>query len=105
METEGALSTIRDTLTTRRVFGDPIVIGDTTIVPVAKVRGGGGQAAVGAGFGVQAAPVGVFAIHDGHVQWKPALNVNRIILGGQIVAMTAIVTLAPALLAWILRRK
>ncbi len=49
--------------------------------------------------------MGVFAIHDGHVQWKPALNVNRIILGGQIVAMTAIVTLAPALLAWILRRK
>ncbi|MGH9409875.1 MAG: hypothetical protein ACRD1V_10525 [Vicinamibacterales bacterium] len=47
----------------------------------------------------------MFAVHDGHVQWKPALNVNRIILGGQIVAMTAIVALGPALLAWVLKRR
>jgi hypothetical protein len=106
MDNTGALSTIGDSLSARRVFGDPIVVGDTTIIPVARVRGGGGGAVAGhGGFAVHAAPVGVFAVHGDRVQWKPAVNVNRVILGGQIVGITAILTLGPALLAWMLKRK
>ena len=105
MDTEAALSTIRETLTARRVFGDPIVSGDLTLVPVARVRGGGGGSGRGAGFGVKAEPAGMFVIRGDEVRWRPAVNVNRIVLGGQIVAITAIVTLGPVLASWLLRRK
>ena len=36
------------------------------------------------GFGVSGRPVGAYVIKDGKVSWEPALDLNRIILGGQI---------------------
>ncbi|HVZ19922.1 MAG TPA: hypothetical protein VG871_02605 [Vicinamibacterales bacterium] len=105
MDTPAVLTTVRDTLTARRVFGDPIAVGDTTIIPVAKVRGGGGGAVGGGGFGVDAKPVGVFAVRGDRVQWKPAVNVNQIIAGGQMVGALAVLTLGPAILAWALKRR
>ncbi|RZV47653.1 MAG: sporulation protein, partial [Acidimicrobiia bacterium] len=36
------LGEARDTLTVRRVFGEPIVQNGVTVVPAAAVRGGGG---------------------------------------------------------------
>ena len=39
---EEILSEARDTLTVRRVYGEPIVHNGVTIVPAAAVRGGGG---------------------------------------------------------------
>ena len=47
----------------------------------------------------------VFAIHDdGRVRWHPAIDVNRVILGGQLVAATALVMLGPLLGRWLVRR-
>ena len=34
----------------------------------------------GAGFGVQARPVGAWVIRDGEATWKPALDLNRLVL-------------------------
>jgi uncharacterized spore protein YtfJ len=82
----------QDTMTVKRVYGEPIERDGLTIVPAAKVTGGGGgggdgETATGGGFGVRARPVGAYVIKDGKVSWEPALDVNRLILGSQVVAI------------------
>jgi uncharacterized spore protein YtfJ len=49
--------------------------------PLATERG------LGAGFGVRATPAGVYVIADGQVRWEPALDLTRIAIMGQIVAI------------------
>lgn len=91
----------RDVLTVRRVFGEPIERGDVTVIPAANVRGGGGGGGgesptgtgSGGGFGMSASPAGAYVIRDGSVRWEPALDLNRTILVGQIVAIVALLTL------------
>ncbi len=80
------------------VFGEPIERDGAVFLPVAKVRGGGGGGGDtagngGAGFGVTAKPAGMFVIRDGDAVWRPALDINRIVLGGQIVAIVALLVL------------
>ena len=86
---------VRDALTVRRVFGDPIERDGITVIPVARVRGGAGggggegsdgTGGGGTGFGMSAIPVGVFVVRDGKVTWQPVFDLGRVILGGQIVA-------------------
>ena len=96
-----ALDTIekaKDALTVRRVYGDPYQEEGITVIPAATVMGGGGgggdtEGHGGAGFGVAARPVGAFVIKDGDVQWRPAIDLNRAILVGQVVAIVALLTL------------
>jgi uncharacterized spore protein YtfJ len=88
-----------------KVFGEPIERDGMTVLPVAKVRGGGGvggpgitgedagKAGGGAGMGMTAKPLGVFVIRDGKVSWQPALDLNKVILGGQVVAGLALLAL------------
>lgn len=111
-----------DALHVRRVFGEAYREGDTTIIPVAKIMGAAGngfgegsmhgrgpdgspEASSGAGsdgsgggggFGVRAKPVGVYTIREGRVRWEPALDLNRVILGAQVVAAVAVVVIARA---------
>jgi uncharacterized spore protein YtfJ len=74
------------------VFGDPYEKDGVTVLPVARVRGGWGGGtsgegevtACGGGFGGEAAPAGAYVIQGDSVQWRPAVDVNRIILGAQI---------------------
>ena len=40
----------------------------------------------GGGFGVRARPVGAYVIRGEQVDWEPAFDLNRVILGGQVVA-------------------
>lgn len=90
---------LQDALVARRAYGEPVQYDGGTILPVATVSGGGGGGAGpasggdGGGFGVHVAPAGVFAVRNGKVSWHPAVKVNRIILGGQIVAIVALFTL------------
>ncbi|MEU3170095.1 spore germination protein GerW family protein [Streptosporangium sp. NPDC006930] len=97
------LDQAKDTVSIRRVFGEPIVRDGVTIIPVARVIGGGGggggkeggeQAAEGSGggFGFDVTAAGVFVVKDSEVRWQPAVDVNRIILGGQIVLVAALLT-------------
>lgn len=97
---------VRDTATDA-VFGTPISQDGLMVLPMARVRGGGGggngtaaQGGSGGGFGVNARPVGAFVIQHGMVRWKPAIDVTRIVLGGQIVAIVALLTARAAMRAY-----
>ncbi|GAA1296659.1 hypothetical protein Psi02_13120 [Planotetraspora silvatica] len=118
MEVMKLISRIHDNVTVRRVFGEPITVDGVTVIPVARIAagggggGGGGPSALpgdpvtdreqagdrhaegaGAGFGLAATPAGVYVIKEGKVRWEPALDVNRLVVGGQIVAVVALLTL------------
>ncbi|WP_433444136.1 spore germination protein GerW family protein [Nonomuraea sp. CA-141351] len=108
----------QDTTTVRRVFGEPIQQGDLVVIPVARVLhgGGGGQgqgkdekgdesgSGSGGGFGLSATPAGVFVLKDGDVQWRPAVDVNRIVIGGQIVVIVLALTMRSIFKKWRRRR-
>ena len=99
MDVATLLSQARDWLTVKRVFGDPIERDGMTIIPVANLAGGGGAGPgeaggrSGGGFGLRATPAGMYAIKNGNVTWQPAVDVNRAILGGQIVAIVLLLTI------------
>jgi len=108
MNAQQVLSGAQDVLTARRVFGDPIERDGSLILPVAVVGGGGGGGGrtdqEGAGFGLKARPAGVFVLRDGDATWRPALDLNKVIIGGQIVGLFAILTLGRVLSKWIAER-
>ena len=52
-----------------------------------------------------ARPSGAWIVEDGHATWKPAVDVNRIVLGGQVIALTAILITGRVLLAHSRRRR
>jgi uncharacterized spore protein YtfJ len=105
------LARVRESIAVHTAIGEPIKSGGITILPVARVSGGGGggggraggesdtsadtteQVGGGAGFGMTSKPVGVFVIKDGEVTWRPAVDVNKIILGGQVVLLVALLVL------------
>ncbi|MEU4221564.1 spore germination protein GerW family protein [Actinoplanes sp. NPDC026623] len=75
----------------------------TLLLPVARVAGGAGggggsgsedegreQRGMGGGFGTAARPLGVFALKDGEVTWRPVVDVNRVLIAGQVVAVAAL---------------
>jgi uncharacterized spore protein YtfJ len=98
MKVDEMLTGARDAMTARTVFAEPIERDGTLIIPAAKVRGGGGGGEDsdnngGGGFGLTAKPAGAYVVREGEVRWEPALDVNRMVLGGQIVAIVALLVL------------
>ena len=103
MEIQDVILQARDTLTVKRVFGEPYEKNGMTVIPVARVQGaaggGGGEGpegqgkGSGGGFGMSARPVGAFLIQESTMTWRPTIDINRIILGSQIVAMVAMLTI------------
>lgn len=103
MEVNEVITQARDTLTVKRVFGDPYEKNGVTLIPAAKVQGGAGGGdgegpqgqgrGSGSGFGVNARPVGAYLIRGEEVSWRPAVDLNKVILGGQIVAVVALLTI------------
>jgi uncharacterized spore protein YtfJ len=94
MNPEELLKGARDSISVRRVFGEPIEHDGVIVVPVAKVAGGGGGGGDsedngGGGFGLGARPVGVYVIKDGQVSWRPAIDPLRVAL----LALLALVLL------------
>jgi uncharacterized spore protein YtfJ len=113
MQVEELLAGAREVVSVKRVYGDPYEKNGLTVIPAATVRGGGGggmgdneagESGGGGGFGMVARPSGAWIVEDGEVTWKPAIDVNRIVLGGQIIAMTAIIVGGRILLARSRRR-
>ncbi len=100
MDVQDILGQARDAMTVKRVFGEPVERNGVTVIPVANVAGGGGGgsgAAIGenggsggVGFGLRASPAGVYVIKGETVAWQPAIDLNRVILGGQLVAVALI---------------
>ena len=90
-----AVSQAKDVLNVRRVYGEPFQENGLTIIPAANITGGGGGGGDtagngGAGFGVRARPAGAWVIKDGEATWRPALDLNRTILVGQLIAIVAL---------------
>jgi uncharacterized spore protein YtfJ len=100
MDVNEVIDRARDAFNVKRVFGEPIQQGEVTVVPAAWVSGGGGGGGgegptegtetstgkgYGSGFGLRARPAGAFILRQGEVCWKPAVDVNRIILGAQVL--------------------
>jgi uncharacterized spore protein YtfJ len=113
MDARSVVEQARDVVSVRRVFGEPIERDGVVVLPVAVVRGGAGGGAGearasgeapggtsgGAGWGAIARPAGVFVISGDGVRWQPAIDVNRVIMGGQIVAIAALLVLRSVLKA------
>jgi uncharacterized spore protein YtfJ len=101
------LDAMKDTMAVQRVFGDAYQADGVTIIPVAAVRGAGGSgggadessqgAGAGIGFAVNTRPVGAFVVKDGEVTWQPTVDVMRIVIGAQLVALAAVIVLGRAL--------
>src|SRR5436309_494139 len=98
MDVQSIFDQARDTMTVKRVFGEPYEKNGVTVIPVAAVAGGGGggggeqgdDKGSGGGFGMTARPAGVYVVKGDTVTWVPAFDLNRVIMGGQIVAVLAL---------------
>jgi hypothetical protein len=107
VEPQEAFRSVRDALSARQVFGEPVERDGVTVIPAATVIGGGGGGGgtkgpgkgdpdadgpdTGAGMGVAMVgwASGAFEIREGRVTWRPTLDVTRILLGGLGVALVA----------------
>jgi uncharacterized spore protein YtfJ len=103
MESMDVLTKARESMDARTVYAEPVTQNGVIVIPAAKVSGGagggsgksgGGEEATGqgGGFGVRSTPIGAFVIKDGKVAWRPALDLNKVILSGQIVAIVALLS-------------
>jgi uncharacterized spore protein YtfJ len=107
MDVQEVVTEARDAITVKRVFGEPYEKNGVTVIPAARVGGAGGGGGgegegpggegsgkgSGSGFGLSGRPAGAYVIRGDEVRWQPAIDVNRIILGAQFVAITALLTL------------
>jgi uncharacterized spore protein YtfJ len=100
------LGDAKETIGSKGVFGAPFEKNGVTIIPAARIMGGAGagegpakrtadddvgeeigsvQTGSGGGFGVSGQPTGAFVIKGDKVTWLPAVDVNRLMFGFQIV--------------------
>jgi len=91
------LDQIRELVTGTTVFREPYEKNGVTVIAALKVSGGGGggedaSAAGGGGVGLDARPAGAFVIKGEDVSWIPAIALNRIILGAQVLLIVAILS-------------
>jgi uncharacterized spore protein YtfJ len=101
-----------EAFTVRRVFGEPFEKDGVIVIPAARVQGAvgggggeapGGEGGTGTGFAMNTKPFGVFVLKDGEVTWRPAVDVNRMILGGQLVVIAALLTVRAIVKARVVR--
>lgn len=99
MHVDEIVSTAKDAITVKRVFGEPYEKNGLTVIPAAAVAGGfgggsgrdeKGQDGEGGGFGVMGRPVGAYVINGADVTWKPVVDPARI---GAVLGAVAIVYL------------
>jgi hypothetical protein len=89
----------RDAIAAKRAYADPVEGDGVTLVAAAAVRGDNENNG-GGGFGLMARPVGAYVIGPGErVEWKPAVDVQRLMAGWQVVAGLAV------LAVWSLARR
>jgi uncharacterized spore protein YtfJ len=96
MDFQEMITSARDSMTVKRVYGDPYERDGVTVIPAAALMGGagggtgeqpGGDAGGGGGFGLRARPVGAYVVTDDKVKWEPAFDLNRVILGCQLLGL------------------
>lgn len=101
----------RDSLSVSRAYGEAYDLDGVTVIPVARVSGGagggGGEGSddeksgtgFGTGFGLHVNPVGVYEVRGGQVVWKPSVDANRLLRGGQVLGGIIAVCITLVLLA------
>ena len=103
MSVQDVIAQARDAMTVKRVFGEPYEKDGMTVIAASRVMGGGGggemgkdageaPGGAGGGVGLDARPAGAFVIKGDDVSWIPAMDINRIVLGGQLVAIIALLS-------------
>jgi uncharacterized spore protein YtfJ len=102
MDVKETIGSAEQAMTVRRVFGEPYERNGLTVIPAARIGGGAGGGGgegpegqgqgEGSGFAISARPAGAFVITGDEVRWHPSIDVNRIVLGAQIVAIVALLT-------------
>src|SRR5712692_3539095 len=104
MKIDRAVRRARGLFQAKRVYGEPVERDGVTVVPAAEIYGGAGggggegpdgNPGGGGGFGIFARPVGAWVIRDDRAQWKPAIDVGRLLVAA-LLALTV--------LAWLSRR-
>ena len=112
MEARELIEGVRDALSVRQVFGEPVERDGVTVIPAATVMGGGGgggeggrhagrrrgprraspnpRAALATGFGGVMWPAGAFEIRDGRVTWRPAIDVTRVLVMVLVLAIALV---------------
>jgi len=103
MNVDEFMKGVRERMGARQVFGEPVERDGAVVVPAASVLGGGGGGGDaenngGGGFWTLGRPVGAYVIRGDDVEWVPAVDPGRMILGWQLVAGLAVLVL------WRLRR-
>ena len=103
MQIQELLDQAREGMGAKRVYGEPYEKNGLTVIPAAAVRGGAGGGGevgesgegkgVGGGFGLAARPTGAWVIEGDKVEWKPVVDVNKIVLGAELVAFAAVLRL------------
>lgn len=87
MKFDELMTTARESLSVRRVYGEPIERDGIIVIPAAAVGGGGGAGegqderggeGSGGGFGMGARPSGAYVLKGQRVRWVPAVDVNRL---------------------------
>ena len=100
MTFEQFMTNAQDALTVRRVFGEPYEKDGATVIPAARLVGGGGggsgqdelgQSGNGGGFGLVARPAGAFVIRNGDVRWRPAIDPNTLVIAVTVVKPSVVV--------------
>jgi len=97
LTTNDILDRISAALKAERVFAPATTENGITVIPAARVRGGGGggggkgnndEEGDGGGFGVHASPAGAIVVDGNEVSWKVPFDLNKVILGGQLVGIS-----------------
>ena len=110
MDPRELMKGVREALSVRQVFGEPVERDGVTVIPAATVIGGGGggsegaqqpsntdgeaepqgQSGVGVGFGGLMWPAGAFEIRDDRVTWRPAIDVTRVLVLVLVLAIAVV---------------
>lgn len=98
MNVDEMLTGVRDAITVKRVYGDPIEKNGVTLIPAAKLSGGAGGGGDsenngGGGFGLRARPVGAYVIRGNEVTWEPAIDVTRMATLGIVAGIVSLLVL------------
>lgn len=90
-DVQEAVTRARDAISVQRVFGEPYERNGVTVIPAARIWGGGGGglqeghegpgpgAGFGSGFGMLGRPAGAFVLKGDTVRWQPAVDPNVIV--------------------------
>ena len=101
MDPMAVLEGAKDVITAKRVIGEPYEKNGVTLIPVVAAGGGGGGGGgtgpdgqgTGGGLGLSVKPLGAFVIKGDDVRWLPAIDVTRVIIGGQLLSVVALLAI------------